>query len=225
QSYYAPNLQKFDPPVYVRGINSPCGVAGSEWINVLTLNTWLCGTDGQWHANTGGSGGYQPFAGAGVVKATGEGDTTTPAQASDINSILGFTPVNPDSLSAVATSGLYSALLGLPTIPTNTSQLINNSGFITSGQAPVQSVNGSTGAVSLTIPSLSGNTTTAVSTTGTLTNGHCFAIDANGNAVDSGGACSGSPAAPAVSYTPPNGNVITQQTQNLAVIPFCVAYG
>src|SRR6185312_6357390 len=110
QSYYAPNLQKFDPPTYIRGINSPCGVAGSEWINVLTLNTWLCGTDGQWHANTGGSGGYQPFAGAGVVKATGDGNSTTPALASDIDSILGYTPA---SLSA---------------IPTTTSQLTNNSG-------------------------------------------------------------------------------------------------
>jgi len=196
QSYYAPNLQKFDPPVYVRGINSPCGVAGSEWINVLTLNTWLCGTDGQWHANTGGSGGYQPFAGAGVVKATGEGNGTTPAEASDIDALFGYTPVSPSSLSTVATSGLYSDLSGKPTIPTNTSQLTNNSGFITSAQAPVQSVNGSTGAVSLSIPSLSGSTTKALSTTGTLSNGHCVSIDAFGNAVDSGGACTGSPAPP-----------------------------
>src|SRR6185437_14250204 len=38
------------------------------------------------------------------------------------------------------------------TIPATTSQLTNNSGFITSTGAPVQSVNGQTGVVSLSIP-------------------------------------------------------------------------
>lgn len=38
---------------------------------------------------------------------------------------------------------------GLPTIPTNTSDLTNDSGFITSAQAPVQSVAGKTGIVTL----------------------------------------------------------------------------
>lgn len=37
-------------------------------------------------------------------------------------------------------------------IPTKTSELTNNSGFITAAQAPVQSVNGQTGTVSLSIP-------------------------------------------------------------------------
>ena len=45
-------------------------------------------------------------------------------------------------------SGNYSDLSGKPTIPTKTSQLTNDSGFISS--APVSSVNGKTGAVVLT---------------------------------------------------------------------------
>lgn len=48
-------------------------------------------------------------------------------------------------LSAVATSGNYTDLINKPTIPTKTSELTNDSGFITS--APVTSVNGQTGAV------------------------------------------------------------------------------
>lgn len=73
---------------------------------------------------------------------------------SDVTTALGFTPydtTNPNgyitssalipyalisSLSTVATSGLYSDLTGLPTIPTMTSQLTNNSGFITSADLP-----------------------------------------------------------------------------------------
>ncbi|AHJ87314.1 tail fiber protein [Pseudomonas phage phiPsa374] len=52
-------------------------------------------------------------------------------------------------LSTVATTGAYSSLSGLPFIPTNTSQLTNGANFITAAQAPVQSVQGYTGAVVL----------------------------------------------------------------------------
>lgn len=45
-------------------------------------------------------------------------------------------------------------------IPTNTNQLTNGSNFITSSGAPVQSVNGQTGTVSLTIPSVARTTST-----------------------------------------------------------------
>lgn len=45
---------------------------------------------------------------------------------------------NSADLATVATSGAYSDLSGLPTIPTKTSQLTNDSGFITSSQAPMQ---------------------------------------------------------------------------------------
>lgn len=54
-------------------------------------------------------------------------------------------------------------------IPTTTSQLINNSGFITSAQAPVQSVNGQTGAVVLgasDVGALPSNTTYVSSVNG-----------------------------------------------------------
>lgn len=44
---------------------------------------------------------------------------------------------NTSSLATVATSGNYSDLSGKPTIPTKTSELQNDSGFITSAQVPV----------------------------------------------------------------------------------------
>ena len=53
-------------------------------------------------------------------------------------------PVLP-TLATVATSGSYNDLTNKPTIPSKTSDLTNDSGFITS--APVSSVNGRTGAV------------------------------------------------------------------------------
>ena len=56
--------------------------------------------------------------------------------------------------TALASSNLSDAasLAKVSQIPTQTSQLTNNSGFIAASGAPVQSVNGQTGAVSLTIP-------------------------------------------------------------------------
>ena len=45
--------------------------------------------------------------------------------------------------------GNYSSLSGKPTIPSKTSQLNNDSGFITSENVPVKSVNGKTGDVAL----------------------------------------------------------------------------
>lgn len=53
-------------------------------------------------------------------------------------------------LSTVATTGAYNDLLGKPFIPTKTSDITNDSGFITSAGAPVQSVQGRTGAVVIT---------------------------------------------------------------------------
>ena len=40
-------------------------------------------------------------------------------------------------------------LVDLPTVPTKVSELTNDSGYITAAQAPVQSVNGKTGAVTV----------------------------------------------------------------------------
>lgn len=51
---------------------------------------------------------------------------------SDWNSVSGVSQIlNKPSLSTVATTGNYSDLAGTPTIPTNTNQLTNGSGYIT----------------------------------------------------------------------------------------------
>lgn len=50
-------------------------------------------------------------------------------------------------LKDVAFTGSYNDLTDTPTIPTSTSQLTNNSGYITSAQAPVQSIDGATGEI------------------------------------------------------------------------------
>lgn len=61
---------------------------------------------------------------------------------------LGITDkANANELSMVAFTGNYQDLDDTPTIPTNTSELKNDSGFLTS--APVTSVNGQTGAVTV----------------------------------------------------------------------------
>lgn len=84
-------------------------------------------------------------------------------------------------LSTVATTGSYSDLLnkptvfsgnysdlnGLPTLPSKTSDLTNDSGFITS--APVTSVNGQIGDVSITIPSVPTKTSDLINDSGFLT--------------------------------------------------------
>ena len=60
---------------------------------------------------------------------------------------------------------------GTVAVPTKTSDLTNDSGFITSAQAPVQSVNGQTGTVSITIPTVPSASTTAPSMDGTASYG------------------------------------------------------
>jgi hypothetical protein len=53
-------------------------------------------------------------------------------------------------LASVATTGAYSSLSGLPFIPTKTSDLTNDAAFITSAQAPLQTVAGRAGDVVVT---------------------------------------------------------------------------
>lgn len=72
-----------------------------------------------------------------------------------VNSVAGrtgavvLTAADVGGLAPVATSGAYADLTGKPTIPTATSQLTNDSGYITAAAIPVTSVAGKTGAVTL----------------------------------------------------------------------------
>jgi hypothetical protein len=56
---------------------------------------------------------------------------------------------NVTGLANVATTGDYDDLINTPTIPTATSNLVNDSGFITAATANVISVNGQTGVVNI----------------------------------------------------------------------------
>lgn len=57
-------------------------------------------------------------------------------------------------------------LVDFPTVPTKVSELTNDSGYITAAQAPVQSVNNKTGAVSLTASDVSAIPSTLTGTAG-----------------------------------------------------------
>lgn len=78
--------------------------------------------------------------------------------------------------------GNYNSLSNKPTIPSNTSQLNNDSGFITSENAPVKSVNGKTGDVVLTATDVGGLPTSGGTLTGNLTVGSA-SINTNGYVV------------------------------------------
>ena len=87
-------------------------------------------------------------------------------------------------LAAVATSGAYNDLQGQPTIPTKTSELTNDSGYVdatgAANAAPVQSVNGQTGAVSLGASDVGAlpNTTAIPTKTSDLTNDSDYTTEA-----------------------------------------------
>ena len=78
--------------------------------------------------------------------------------------------------------GNYSSLSGKPTIPSNTSQLNNDSGFVTSENVPVKSVNSKTGAVVLGASDVGALPTSGGTLTGNLTVGSA-SIKTNGNVV------------------------------------------
>ena len=76
--------------------------------------------------------------GTSVVNAQGVAEVPRQVNA-DWNSSAGASEIlNKPVLAAVATTGAYSDLSGKPTIPTATSDLTNNSGFITLSDVPAQ---------------------------------------------------------------------------------------
>ena len=78
--------------------------------------------------------------------------------------------------------GNYNSLSNKPPIPSKTSQLNNDSGFITSENAPVKSVNGKTGDVVLTATNVGALPTSGGTLTGKLTVGSA-SINTNGYVV------------------------------------------
>lgn len=81
-----------------------------------------------------------------------------------------LTPSDITGLSTVASTNSYTDLSNKPTIPTNTNQLTNGANFISASQAPVQSVAGKTGIVTLAVADVSGAAPAASPTfTGTVT--------------------------------------------------------
>ena len=68
-------------------------------------------------------------------------------------------------------SGSYNDLTNKPSIPSKTSEIDNDSGYITSAGAPVQSVNSKTGAVTLTASDVSALPISGGTLTGNLTVG------------------------------------------------------
>ena len=117
-------------------------------INSVTLSGNSTSTD----LGLYGSGNEPNYPVTKVNNKTGEVSLT----ATDLNAVPTSRTINGKALSTniSLTSSDVGALPSSTVIPTQTSQLTNNSGFITSVQAPVQSVNGLTGVVSLNTDNL-----------------------------------------------------------------------
>jgi hypothetical protein len=139
---------------------------------------------------------------------------------------------NKPTLSTVAGSGSYTDLINKPTIPTTTSQLTNNSGFLTSA---VTSVTASvTSSTALTVPSTPITTTGNLAFTWTGTsaqyirgNGTLASFPTlTGNYVPLTGTVSGSPVTDNVSFSDdkgisssviPNNQIVLNDTQVFGV--------
>ncbi len=83
--------------------------------------------------------------------------------------LTGVVPTTSATLAKVATSGSYADLVNAPTVPTATSQLTNDAGFVTAtgaaSAASVKSVAGRTGAVVLSAGDVSGLAASATTDT------------------------------------------------------------
>ena len=132
-------------------------------INSVTLSGNSTSTD----LGLYGSGNEPNYPVTKVNNKTGEVSLT----ATDLNAVPTSRTINGKALSTniSLTSSDVGALPSSTVIPTQTSQLTNNSGFITSVQAPVQSVSGATGEVVLSasdVGALSESTTYVESVNG-----------------------------------------------------------
>ena len=130
--------------------------------------------------------GYITVSGAPVKSVDGEtGDVTTNAIKTTQQSLTDAQKAQARTNIGAGTSsfdGNYNSLSNKPTIPSKTSQLNNDSGFITSENAPVKSVNGKTGDVVLTATDVGALPTSGGTLTGNLTVGSAN-INTNGNVV------------------------------------------
>lgn len=142
------DLETTDKSSLVGAINEARGTGGGGSIDTLTDVELTNLSNGQaltydsteqvWKNVTLGGGGSI------TIDSALSGTSTNPVQNKVITTALNG-KADLSDLSTVATSGNYTDLINKPTIPTKTSDLTNDSGFITS--APVTSVNGQTGAV------------------------------------------------------------------------------
>lgn len=90
---------------------------------------------------------------------------------------------NTADLATVATSGDYADLTGkptIPTVPTNVSAFTNDANYITASGAPVQSVNGQTGSVTVNVPT---KTSDLTNDSGFITSAPVSSVDGKTGAV------------------------------------------
>jgi precorrin isomerase len=114
-------------PQGIQGLKGDTGAAGATGAQGLKGDTGATGAQGPQglKGDTGTTGATGPQGPAG---------TDASVTSSSVAAALGYTPVNPSSLAAVATAGTYASLTGKPTIPTAVSALTNDSGYQTSAQ-------------------------------------------------------------------------------------------
>jgi hypothetical protein len=165
---------------YVNGTGITCGT--SQGVNVTSFSG--DGTILNNSSSTGAVTATLANANAGTVL----GNNTSSAAAPSYTSA----PVLGKNATTAGTLGLANGSASGATVT------IQNLGATVAYNFNVPTTPGSTnqpliskggGSTSMAWGSLSGNTSTFGTTSGTLTNGHCVSIDANGNFVDAGGAC------------------------------------